>query len=121
MGSARLARLAQDELDAALPELILRLGRFAAITLIDTVLVGPSIGATGARWHELLFHELVHVAQFRALGTDGFAREYLRGWLAGGRRYERIPLEIEAYTLARRFAAGERFAVAHELRPVSGR
>ncbi|MEZ4585683.1 MAG: hypothetical protein R2909_04690 [Gemmatimonadales bacterium] len=120
MASARIARLARAEFEAALPEVILRFGRFAAITLIDTVLVGPSVEVAGARWDELLFHELVHVAQFQALGAERFAREYLKGWVAGGRRYARIPLEVEAYALARRFTAGERFAVARELRPVAG-
>jgi len=119
LASARIARLAGADFEAALPEMVLRFGRFAAITLIDTVLVGPAIELTGARWDELLFHELVHVAQFRALGNERFVREYLRGWVAGGRRYARIPLEVEAYALARRFMAGERFTVARALRPVS--
>jgi len=95
---------------------VLRFGRFAGITLIDTVLIGASIGREGPRWQGLLFHELVHVAQFRALGTEGFAREYLGGWIAVGHRYAHVPLEVEAYALQRRFASGEVFAVARELR-----
>ncbi len=50
----------------------------------------------------LMFHELVHVAQFRQLGTSAFARLYVRGFLAEG-RYDRIPLERCASMLEQRF------------------
>jgi len=52
----------------------------------------------------LLFHELVHVEQYRRLGVASFADHYVRGFLAGG-GYGGIPLEINAYDLGGRFEA----------------
>jgi len=46
----------------------------------------------------LLFHELVHVEQYRQLGIPLFSGLYVRGFLNGG-SYEAIPLEINAYSL----------------------
>src|SRR6266576_6182962 len=60
----------------------------------------------------LLFHEFVHVLQYRLLGVQEFARRYVDGWLAGkgfldrpDLRYVSIPLERQAYDLQARFAA----------------
>jgi hypothetical protein len=50
----------------------------------------------------LLFHELVHVEQYRQLGIPRFSELYVRGFLNGG-SYEAIPLEVNAYTLGGRF------------------
>ena len=50
----------------------------------------------------LLFHELVHVVQFRLLGVTAFARLYTQGFLATG-SYAEIPLERCARDLERRF------------------
>jgi hypothetical protein len=63
-----------------------------AITFSDTVVA-----------HEpftdgLLFHELVHVEQYRQLGVLRFSDLYVRGFLSGG-SYEEIPLEKNAYML----------------------
>src|SRR5208283_3841846 len=52
----------------------------------------------------LLFHELVHVVQFRLLGVTTFARLYTRGFLSGG-SYLAIPLERCASDLEFRFDA----------------
>src|SRR5260370_40614474 len=46
----------------------------------------------------LLFHELVHVEQYRPLGIPRFSELYVRGFLNGGSYYA-IPLERKAYTL----------------------
>lgn len=46
----------------------------------------------------LLFHELVHVEQYRQLGIEKFATLYVRGFLQGG-SYDAIPLERNAYEL----------------------
>jgi hypothetical protein len=52
----------------------------------------------------VLFHELVHVEQYRQLGVSHFAELYVRGFLNGG-GYHGIPLEISAYDLGARFEA----------------
>jgi hypothetical protein len=63
----------------------------------------------------LLFHELVHVEQYRQLGIPRFAELYVRGFLGGG--YDGIPLEINAYDLDGRFERSPqaRFSVADEV------
>jgi len=50
----------------------------------------------------LLFHELVHVEQYRQLGVTKFAELYVRGFLFNG-GYDGIPLERNAYELGGRF------------------
>ena len=64
-----------------------------------------------------LFHELVHVEQYKQLGIREFARLYVRGFLRTG-SYEQIPLEMHAYELDGRYAANPalRFAVRDEVR-----
>lgn len=81
----------------------------AAITFSDTVVShGPSPDAT-------LFHELVHVEQYRQLGVRNFSGLYLRGFLYGG-GYDGIPLERNAYMLAARYQRDPaRFSVADEV------
>jgi hypothetical protein len=65
----------------------------------------------------LLFHELVHVEQYRQLGIPRFSEFYVRGFLNGG-SYEAIPLEVNAYTLGERFESDPRqmFSVEDEVR-----
>ena len=65
----------------------------------------------------LLFHELVHVEQYRQLGIPRFPDLYVRGFLNGG-SYEAIPLEGSAYTLEGRFEGNpaQQFSVAEEVR-----
>lgn len=65
----------------------------------------------------LLFHELVHVEQYRQLGIERFAELYVRGFLAGG-GYDSIPLEVNAYTLGAHYEAEPQraFSVADEVR-----
>jgi|SRR5579862_9414200 len=82
----------------------------AAITFSDVIVSHePLEGA-------LLFHELVHVEQYRQLGVDRFAELYVKGFLSGG-SYEAIPLEINAYRLegAFRKAPHRRFSVEEEV------
>jgi hypothetical protein len=52
---------------------------------------------------DLLFHELVHVEQYRQLGIRRFVELYVRGFFTGG-GYDGIPLEVNAYQLGERFA-----------------
>ena len=64
----------------------------------------------------LLFHELVHVEQYRQLGIARFAWLYGSGFLfCGG--YNGIPLEINAYRLGDRFESSPltRFSVMDEV------
>lgn len=81
-----------------------------AITFNDVVVSHEPFSST------LLFHELVHVEQYRQLGISRFAELYVRGFLSGG-SYEAIPLEINAYTLEGRFQADQKkqFSVATEV------
>jgi hypothetical protein len=64
----------------------------------------------------LLFHELVHVEQYRQLGIPQFSNLYVRGFLTGG-GYEGIPLERNAYVLGARFEVNphQRFSVSDEV------
>jgi hypothetical protein len=94
--------------------------RVLGITYLDTIVVPrhriDPVAADGVPL-STLFHELVHVEQARQLGARGFVGRYVRGWLDGGRTYEAIPLERDAYELERRFRAapGEGFDVAAEV------
>ena len=77
----------------------------AAITYNDVVVVSDT-RVTGPTPITLVFHELVHVVQYRILGVAEFARQYVRGWAENGFQYSAIPLEQEAYALQTRFADG---------------
>ena len=70
----------------------------AAITFDDTVVFHDALTP------QLIFHEMVHVVQYRLLGIDEFARLYVRGYLQGG--YSGTPLEKCAYDLDGRFIMG---------------
>jgi hypothetical protein len=70
-----------------------------AITFVDTVISHEPLT------DRLLFHELVHVVQYRKLGVADFATKYVTGFLRSGGSYESIPLEMNAYELDARFAS----------------
>jgi hypothetical protein len=70
----------------------------AAVTFVDTIV------AHDAMSQRTLFHELVHVVQFRKLGLETFSADYVSGFVSGG-GYDGIPLERNAYELEARFAA----------------
>lgn len=70
----------------------------AAITYDDVVVFHDALTP------QLIFHEMVHIVQYRLLGVDEFARLYVRGYLHGG--YSGTPLEICAYDLDGRFIMG---------------
>jgi hypothetical protein len=82
----------------------------AAITFIDTIVSHIPFN------NRLLFHELVHVEQYRQLGVDAFSDLYVRGFLKGG-GYEGIPLEQNAYALEERYTRNPvgSFSVAEEV------
>jgi hypothetical protein len=82
----------------------------AAITFCDVVVSHEPFS------NGLLFHELVHVEQYRQLGIPRFSELYVRGFLNGG-GYAAIPLEVNAYTLGGRFESDPRrtFSVEDEV------
>ena len=91
----------------------------AGMALIDTVvIVQPIERRRGLSSLSLLFHELVHIEQYRLLGTRGFVREYVRGWVLGGRSYMDIPLEEQAYRLTAKYECDPSlvFSVAEAVR-----
>ena len=101
-------------------------GSAAAITFGDLVLISAAGRCRGGDWRRLLFHELVHVVQYRLLGVDGFVEHYVRGWLDHGRDYYRIPLERQAYDLEAEYreplsAAVRCFSVEAEVARALGR
>jgi hypothetical protein len=63
----------------------------------------------------LLFHEMVHVEQYRILGMKEFARAYVQGIVDSNFMYEQIPLEAIAFEMTARFKAGETVMVSAEL------
>ena len=83
----------------------------AAITFCDVV-VSHEPFTDG-----LLFHELVHVEQYRQLGIPRFSELYVRGFLNGG-SYAAIPSEVNAYMLGGRFESDPQraFSVENEVR-----
>ena len=75
----------------------------AGLTLGPLVVLRDDL--RGARRDRVLFHEVVHVRQYRRFGLRGFAARYLAGWAHGGYRYRGIPLEREAHEEDAAFAA----------------
>jgi hypothetical protein len=67
-----------------------------AITFVNTVV------SHGPYDNQTLFHELVHVAQYKKLGLAEFAAKYVNGFFSGG-SYRAIPLEMNAYEMDGRF------------------
>jgi hypothetical protein len=86
------------------------LSTMAAITFSEIVV------SHGPFTDGVLFHELVHVEQYRQLGIPRFSELYVHGFLTGG-GYEGIPLERNAYMLGGRYERdpSQHFAVADEV------
>jgi hypothetical protein len=82
----------------------------AAITFEDVIVSHEAFTAP------LVFHELVHVEQYRQLGIARFSELYVRGFLLAG-SYEAIPLELNAYGLEGVFrqTPHRRFSVEDEV------
>jgi len=66
-------------------------GNFEGVTYIDTFFIKP----TQSKSESMHFHELVHVVQWRLLGTDRFLFSYANGLERFG--YRQSPLEAMAY------------------------
>lgn len=69
------------------------------ITFDDTIVIDRKKKPSGRAYDALLFHELVHVAQYQRLGIDRFLHHYVTSWYESGLRYEGIRLEKQAYAL----------------------
>ena len=89
---------------------------WAAITFGDVILVSES-QAPGPLSHSILFHELVHVVQYKILGIHEFARRYVNSFLQSELNYMTIPLESIAFDLQGRFekCKGSKFSVEKEV------
>lgn len=87
------------------------------MTFGDTVALAQAHAPlTSSGQLSLLFHELVHVVQYSVLGIDRFAELYVTGWASAGFVYERIPLELHAYSLEALFqSASSPFQVEREV------
>jgi len=79
----------------------------AGIVFVDTILVVGKFPHGADRWLSLLFHEMVHVAQWRLLGPGRMVREYMEGWARNGFEYRSIPIEVQAYDLQEAFDRNE--------------
>lgn len=77
-------------------------GTIQGIAFDDTIVVLDRLPPPART--SLLFHELIHVVQYRMLGVRGFVERYVRGWLESEGSYRDIPLERDAYELQRRHA-----------------
>jgi hypothetical protein len=83
----------------------------AAITFVDVIVSHEDFNDA------LLFHELVHVAQYAQMDMKEFAARFVNGFIQGG-SYEEIPLEKMAYELEGRFRQNSTqvFSVDDEVR-----
>lgn len=68
-----------------------------------TIIVAHDDRSTDLAWISLLFHELVHVVQYRLLGTPGLCARYIGEWQRAGFSYFEIGLEKCAYALQDEF------------------
>ena len=96
-----------------LGQILLDFRDMAGITYCDTILISDAKVPGGASL-SLVFHELVHVVQYAVLGIERFAQQYVVGWAQNDFKYDRIPLEAQAYDLQRRFDAGQLSGVSAE-------
>jgi hypothetical protein len=89
----------------------------SGVTYDDLILISQSRTDNNAPM-SLLFHEMVHVAQYRVLGVRGFIERYVRGWADHGCAYLTIPLERDAYILQARYDTNPHgaFSVEDEVR-----
>ncbi len=77
--------------------------QMAAFTADRVMLINPvRISGLETTARAMLFHEVVHVHQYAALGLEPFIHEYLSGVVAS-RNYRTIPLEAVAYVAQARY------------------
>ena len=92
--------------------------KIQGITFVDTILISQAHYPKAHEWLPLIFHELVHVAQYQLLGIDVFIEHYIKEFIEQGFRYENIFLESHAYELQNRYmtAPSMSFPVVEEVR-----
>ncbi|MGA2151127.1 MAG: hypothetical protein ABSG48_03060 [Geobacteraceae bacterium] len=74
------------------------------ITFFDTIVIATTkVDENSEKWLPILFHECVHVCQYRHLGLQAFMEKYVMGWASNGFQYASIPLEANAYLLQSKF------------------
>ena len=57
------------------------------ITFIDTIVMASQrLQPRWEAWLLLLFHQCVHVCQYKLLGIETFIEQYVQGW--GGERHQ---------------------------------
>jgi hypothetical protein len=102
--------------DLGLPVAGIDFSVMEGLTLVDTILISQAVPPADPLL--LMFHELVHAVQYEILGLEEFSRQYVRGIVDGDFDYYRLPLEVMAYDLGRRFAdnPGATFSVRDEVR-----
>jgi hypothetical protein len=72
------------------------------LTFIDTVLINEKY-VSASNPIPLIFHELIHVVQFRFIGAAVFVQKYIEGRIKDKLSYEEVPLERKTLELSRRF------------------
>ncbi len=80
---------------------------FPSIRLTEAITFDHVIACREPMNPSLLFHELVHVVQYRLLGVPAFANLYVQGLLRNG-SYHDIPLECCAFELEQRFVTDKK-------------
>ena len=101
---------------------IFQLSRARGLALDDTVILhGASVPPGSPQRRSVLFHELVHVTQYRRLGVNAFMQQYFASLEATGYRYPDIIFEFQAFELQHRFVTslGRAFSVEEELKALS--
>ena len=92
---------AYEELDKPFP---LDVSSAVGMALGDTILIARSHGGVGTEARlSVLFHELVHVTQYRLHGIDGQLERYVKALAGSGFRYRANPYEDQAFDLQGRF------------------
>lgn len=97
---------------------IFDLSQALGLALGDTILLrGANVPAGSPARRSVLFHELVHSLQYRALGVESFIENYLASLVAAEYRYADIVFEHQAFELQHRFMVhpDQPFSVALEV------
>lgn len=105
-----------EAVSAGLP--MLDFHQMAAFTAENLVLINPArISGLEPTARVILFHEVVHVHQYEALGLETFMHEYIASVVAY-RNYRTIPLESVAYEAQSRYVLNpdEPFSVEEMVR-----